>query len=81
MPAEWYVVDMLEKSCGGLMAHNEQGFNIGKPPYGYQVITEPHPVPAKAALGNVKRRLVRDAARGAVVTLIYTWRVVEKTVL
>jgi site-specific DNA recombinase len=76
--SEWYVVDMLEKSWGGLMAHNEQGFNIGKPPYGYQVVTEPHPVPAKAALGNVKRRLVRDALRGAVVTLIYTWRVVEK---
>jgi len=75
--AEWYVLDMLEKSWGGLMEHTEQGYNIGKPPYGYQVITEPHPVPAKAALGKVKRRLVRDPVRGPVVTTIYTWRVVE----
>ncbi len=75
--AEWYVLDMLEKSWGGLMEHTEQGYNIGKPPYGYQVITESHPVPAKAALGKVKRRLVRDPVRGPAVTQIYTWRVVE----
>ncbi len=75
--AEWYVLDMLEKSWGGLMEHTEQGYNIGKPPYGYQVITEPHPVPAKATLGKAKRRLVRDPVRGPVVTKIYTWRVVE----
>lgn len=42
----------------------EQGFNIGKPPYGYQVVVERHPVPAKAALGKVKRRLVSDPVRG-----------------
>jgi len=71
------VLDMLEKSWGGLMEHTEQGYNIGKPPYGYQVITEPHPVPAKATLGKAKRRLVRDPVRGPVVTKIYTWRVVE----
>jgi len=76
--AEWYVLDMLEKAWGGLMEHTEQGFNIGKPPYGYQVVVEKHPVPAKAALGKVKRRLVRDPIRGPVVTQIYTWRVVEK---
>jgi site-specific DNA recombinase len=76
--AEWYVIDMLEKSWGGLMEHTEQGFNIGKPPYGYQVIVERHPVPAKAALGKVKRRLVRDPVRGPVVTQIYRWRVVER---
>jgi site-specific DNA recombinase len=72
------VLDMLEKAWGGLMEHTEQGFNIGKPPYGYQVVVEKHPVPAKAALGKVKRRLVRDPIRGPVVTQIYTWRVVEK---
>jgi site-specific DNA recombinase len=76
--AEWYVLDMLEKAWGGLMEHTEQGFNIGKPPYGYQVVTEKHPVPAKAALGKVKRRLVRDPLRGPVVTQIYTWRVSEQ---
>ncbi len=76
--AEWYVLDMLEKAWGGLMEHTEQGFNIGKPPYGYQVVVEKHPVPAKAALGKVKRRLVRDPLRGPVVTRIYTWRVSEQ---
>jgi site-specific DNA recombinase len=75
--AEFYVLDMLEKSWGGLMEHTEQGFNIGKPPYGYQVVVEKHPVPAKAALAMVKRRLVRDPIRGPVVTQIYTWRVTE----
>lgn len=44
--AEWYVIDMLEKSWDGLMEHTETGFNIGKPPYGYQVIVERHPVTA-----------------------------------
>jgi site-specific DNA recombinase len=76
--AEWYVLDMLEKAWGGLMEHTEQGFNIGKPPYGYQVVVEKHPVPAKAALGKVKRRLVKDPRRGPVVTLIFLWRVHER---
>jgi DNA invertase Pin-like site-specific DNA recombinase len=76
--AEWYVLDMLEKSWGGLMQHTEQGFNIGKPPYGYQAVVEKHPVPTKAALGKVKRRLVPDPVRGPVVTQIYSWRVVEQ---
>jgi site-specific DNA recombinase len=75
--AEWYVLDMLEKSWGGLMEHTEQGFNIGKPPYGYQVVVEKHPVPTKAALGKVKRRLVKDPIRGPVVTQIYIWRVYQ----
>lgn len=60
------------------MQHTEQGFNIGKPPYGYQVVVEKHPVPAKAALGKVKRRLISDPIRGPVVTQIYTWRVAEQ---
>lgn len=62
------------------MAHgaHRTGFNIGKPPYGYQVVVERHPVPAKAALGKVKRRLVRDPVRGPVGTTIYKWRVVER---
>jgi hypothetical protein len=59
---------MQERSWGGLIAHTEQGFNIGKPPYGYRVVTEPHPVPAKAAEGKVKRRLIPDPVRGPVVT-------------
>ncbi len=72
--AEWYVLDMLEKSWGGLVEHTEQGFNIGKPPYGYRMVVEKHPVPAKAALGRVKRRLIPDPVRGPVVSQIYVWR-------
>jgi hypothetical protein len=33
-----------------MLQHTEQGFNTGKPPYGYQVAIERHPVPAKTAL-------------------------------
>jgi hypothetical protein len=77
-PAEWYVLDMQERSWGGLVAHNEQGFNIGKPPYGYRVVAEAHPVPAKAAEGKVKRRLVSDPVRGPAVTHIFAWRTAQK---
>jgi site-specific DNA recombinase len=30
--AEWYVLDMLEKSWGGFTEHTDQGYNVGKPP-------------------------------------------------
>jgi DNA invertase Pin-like site-specific DNA recombinase len=72
--AEWYVLDMLERSWGGLVAHTDQGWNIGKPPYGYQAEVHKHPVPAKAADGKVKRRLIIDPDRGPVVTQIFAWR-------
>ena len=76
--SEWYVVNMLELSWDGLVTHTEHGYNIGKPPNGYQVEAHRHPVPAKAADGLVKRRLVPDPARAATVTQIFTWRAVEK---
>ncbi len=69
---------MLELSWDGLVTHTEHGYNIGKPPNGYQVEAHRHPVPAKAADGLVKRRLVPDPARAATVTQIFTWRAVEK---
>src|SRR5205807_6774323 len=34
--------------------------------------------PAKAAQGRTKTRLIPDPVRGAVVTLIFTWRVVQR---
>jgi site-specific DNA recombinase len=76
--SEWYVVNMLELSWDGLVTHTDQGWNIGKPPYGYQVQVHKHPVPAKAADGKVKRRLVADPLRGPVVTQIFIWRATEK---
>ncbi|MEU8142195.1 recombinase family protein [Nonomuraea sp. NPDC048901] len=37
----------------------------------------PHPVPAKAAEGKHKTRLIPDPIKGPIVTQIYTWRVTE----
>jgi site-specific DNA recombinase len=45
--SEWYVVNMLELSWDGVMEHTRQGWNIGKPPYGYVAERHPHPVKAK----------------------------------
>jgi site-specific DNA recombinase len=75
--AEWYVLDLLEKSWGGFEIHTEAGFNIGKPCYGYRAKKVPHPVPAKRAKGIKKTRLEADPIQGAVVRKAFGWRVVE----
>ncbi|MBT8225622.1 MAG: hypothetical protein HKP61_16860 [Dactylosporangium sp.] len=76
--AEWYVLNMLELSWGGLKAHTGQGYNIGKPPYGYAAERLRHPVKAKAHEGKTKHRLVPDPIRGPVVTQIFLWRAVHR---
>ncbi len=76
--AEWYVLDMLEKSWGGFETHTEQGYNIGKPCYGYRAKKVPHPVPAKRAKGKKKTRLEAHPVEGAVVRKAFHWRVVER---
>jgi hypothetical protein len=68
----------MEASWDGLRTHTQQGWNIGRPPYGYQAEKVPHPVPAKAADGKSKTRLVPDALRGPAVTQIFVWRVMER---
>ncbi|MFD0855910.1 recombinase family protein, partial [Actinomadura adrarensis] len=75
--AEWYVLELLEKSWGGFEAHTAQGFNIGKPPYGHIAKKLPHPVPARRAEGASKHVLQPDPVRGPVVTTIFNWRVEE----
>ena len=55
--AEWYVLEILEKSWGGFEMHTEAGFNIGMACYGYRALRVPHPVPAKRAKGVKKTRL------------------------
>lgn len=55
--AEWYVLNMLELTWGGLKVHTAQGYNIGKPPYGYLAEKMKHPVKAKAREGKTKHRL------------------------
>ncbi len=75
--AEWYVLEILEKSWDGLAEHIRQGWNIGRPPYGYQADKIPHPVPARRASGATKTRLVPDPLRAPVVNQIFVWRVVD----
>jgi site-specific DNA recombinase len=76
--AEWYVLNMLELSWGGLKAHTSQGYNIGKPPYGHVAGKLRHPVKAKAHEGKTKHRLIPDPVRGPVVTQIFLWRAVHR---
>jgi hypothetical protein len=76
--SEWYVVNMLELSWDGVMEHTRQGWNIGKPPYGYVAERHPHPVKAKRDDGKVKTRLVPDPVRGPVVTQIFQWRALHR---
>jgi DNA invertase Pin-like site-specific DNA recombinase len=72
--AEWYVLELLEKSWGGFETHTDQGFNVGKPPYGYLANKIPHPVPARRAQGASKHTLMPDPTRGPVVAAIFEWR-------
>ncbi|MBO2454363.1 recombinase family protein [Actinomadura barringtoniae] len=76
--AEWYVLELLEKSWGGFEEHTEQGYNVGKPPYGHIAEKIPHPVPARRAEGASKHRLKPDPVRGPVVTRIFALRVEDR---
>jgi site-specific DNA recombinase len=76
--AEWYVLNMIELSWDGFIQHTKQGWNIGKPPYGYRAEKVPHPVPARRAEGRTKHRLVPDPVRGPVVTSIFQMRALER---
>ncbi|MFZ3557621.1 recombinase family protein [Streptomyces sp. BH055] len=76
--AEWYVLQMLELSWDGFIEHTQQGWNIGKPPYGYLADRVPHPVPARRAEGRTKHKLVPDRVRGPVVTEIFRMRALER---
>ncbi|HZN74158.1 MAG TPA: recombinase family protein, partial [Micromonosporaceae bacterium] len=76
--SEWYVLQMLDLSWKGFKQHTAQGWNIGKPPYGYLKEVHPHPVKAKRQEGLTKHRLVTDPARGPVVTQVFAWRAMER---
>ena len=76
--SEWYVLQMLELSWDGFKIHTYQGWNVGKPPYGYVADWHRHPVKAKAEEGGAKHRLKPDPVRGPVVTQIFTWRALER---
>jgi site-specific DNA recombinase len=72
--AEYEVLNTLEQSWDGLVTHVGEGFNIGKPLYGYKAKIIRHPNPAKAARGHTKTRLEPDGARAETVTQIALWR-------
>jgi hypothetical protein len=73
--AEFFRIQIKEDCWKGLIEHTMDGWNIGLAPYGYLADRVPHSVPAKAAQGRTKTRLIPDPARAAVVTLIFAWRV------
>ncbi|NUR03994.1 MAG: recombinase family protein [Streptomyces sp.] len=76
--AEWYVTELLEKSWAGFETHTEQGYNVGKPCYGYRARRVPHPVPARRAKGMKKTLLKAHPVEGPVVSKCFTWRVAEE---
>lgn len=76
--AEYEVWNTLESSWGGLCTHVRDGWNIGKPPYGYRAKSFRHPNSAKADRGATKTRLEPDGARGETVTQIAHWRYYRK---
>ncbi|WP_410628073.1 recombinase family protein [Amycolatopsis sp. cmx-8-4] len=71
--AEYEVLNTLEQSWGGLCTHVREGWNIGKPCYGYKAKAFRHPNPAKAAKGITKTRLEPDGPCGETVTQIAAW--------
>lgn len=76
--AEYEVLNTLEQSWGGTCAHVREGWNIGKPPYGYRAKQFRHPNPSKAAHGSIKSRLEPDGRRAETVTQIALWRYEER---
>ncbi|WP_460696639.1 recombinase family protein [Nocardia thraciensis] len=76
--AEFYVLEMLEKSWDGFAVHTEAGYNVGKACYGYRAKLAPHPVPAKRAKGQKKTLLEPHPDQAPVVQRIYQWRVEER---
>ncbi|MFJ4790051.1 recombinase family protein [Streptomyces sp. NPDC088794] len=76
--AEYEVFNALETSWGGLCTHVREGWNIGKPPYGYRAKHYRHPNPMKAERGATKSRLEPDGIRAETVTQIAHWRYYER---
>ncbi len=62
---------LVRRPRDGFVEHAHQGYNVGRPAYGYVADKIPHPVPARRQQGKVKTRLVPDPVRGNVVKLIY----------
>lgn len=76
--AEYEVYNSLETAWGGLCTHVRDGWNIGKPPYGYTAKAYRNPNPVKARRGAVKTRLEPDGLKAQAVTQIAHWRYYER---
>ena len=72
--AEWFRLQLKEKTWKGLKEHTTEGWNIGPVPYGYLPERVPHPNPFKAAQGRTKTRLALHPDRAPVVAQIFAWR-------
>jgi len=75
--AEWFRLQLKEKTWKGLKEHTAEGWNLGKVPYGYIAEKVTHPNPYKAAQGLTKTRLALDPGRAPIVAQIYAWRIDE----
>ena len=49
--AEWFRLQLKEKTWKGLAEHALDGWNIGPAAYGFTAVRIPHPVPVKASQG------------------------------
>jgi DNA invertase Pin-like site-specific DNA recombinase len=76
--AEWFRLQLKEKTWKGLKEHAAQGWNVGRVPYGYLPERITHPNPSKAAQGLTKTRLALDPQRAPIVEQIYAWRTDDK---
>jgi hypothetical protein len=76
--AEWFRLQLKEKTWKGLVEHALDGWNIGPAPYGYLPDRQAHPIRVKASQGRTKTRLALDPGRAPVVAQIFTWRVIHK---
>ena len=72
--AEFFRLQLKDKTWKGLKEHTAAGWNLGKVPYGYAPERVTHPNPSKAAQGLTKTRLALDPAAPPIVAQIYTWR-------
>ncbi len=75
---EFHALNVMEQAWDGLTVHTQEGYNIGRPPYGYVAAKEPHPAPARRSRGLTRSKLAVDPVRGPVVTQIFHWRVVDR---
>ncbi|MDQ7911159.1 recombinase family protein [Phytohabitans sp. ZYX-F-186] len=75
---EFHAINVMEQAWEGTKVHTQEGYNIGRVPYGYTAIKEPHPAPARRSRGLTRTRLAVDPVRGPVITQIFHWRVIDR---